>query len=98
MIYIKINELNVGTSDVSIEGTIKEKGEERTVNTRFGTRKVCTFIVEDDTGEINFSLWEDDIAKAKEGDVVTITGAYVTEWQNKFQLNIPKNGTFEVKK
>ncbi|MEA3229910.1 MAG: OB-fold nucleic acid binding domain-containing protein [archaeon] len=98
MIKIKIKELTVGSSDVAIEGTIIEKGELRNVNTRFGGRKVCNFVIEDDTGRINFSLWEDDIEKIKEGDKVSIAGSYVSEWNSQLQLNIPKSGSFEVSK
>ena len=98
MIQIKISELSVGSSDVSIEGTIVEKGEVREVNTRFGSKKVCDFSIEDDSGKIKFSLWEESIETAKEGDKVSIAGAYVTEWNGTLQLNIPRNGTFEVKK
>ncbi len=97
MIKIKISELTVGANDVSTEGTIVEKGDVRDVNTRFGQKKVCKLVMEDDTGRIDFSVWEDDIEKVKEGDKVSISGGYVTEWNSKLQLNIPRSGSFEVK-
>jgi replication factor A1 len=92
---MKINELTNGTSDVTLEGTVIEKGDIRTVNTRFGTRDICTFKVEDDSGTINFSLWEDKIETIKNGDKIEISGAYVTEWNGTLQLNIPKDGSIK---
>ena len=51
--------------------------------------------MEDDSGQVDFSLWEADIDKISEGDTVKVTGAFVKEWQSKLQLNIPKSGTCE---
>ena len=91
-----IKEIDKSSSDIEIEAKIAEIGEVRNVNTRFGQKEVCTFVVEDDTGKINLSVWGDDIAKLEEGKTVKVSGAYVTEWQNKLQLNIPKSGTLEI--
>lgn len=92
---MKINQLTNGTSDVTIDGAVVEKGDIRTVNTRFGTKDICTFKLEDDSGTINFSLWEDKIETIKNGDTIEITGAYVTEWNGTLQLNIPKDGSIK---
>lgn len=98
MINMEINELTIGTNDVNIEGNITEVGETRNVNTRFGTKKVCSVTIEDDSGKINFSLWDEDINKIRLNDRVSINGAYVTDWRDQLQLNIPKKGSFEIKK
>ena len=95
---MKIKQLMNGTSDVAIEGKVISKGDTREVNTRFGTKDICSFKLEDDTGTIDFSLWEDKIETVREGDTLTITDAYVTEYNGSLQLNIPKNGTMEIKK
>ena len=95
---MKINELSNGTNDVTIEGKVVSKGDIRNVNTRFGTRDICTFSIDDDSGAIDMTLWEDKIETIKEGDTIEVTGAYVTEYNGKLQLNIPKNGTMEIKK
>jgi ssDNA-binding replication factor A large subunit len=41
-------------------------------------------------------LWEQQIDLANIGDIVSIKGAYVTEYRNEIQLNIPRSGTIEV--
>jgi len=84
-------------SDISLEGKIEEKGEARTVNTKYGETQVCDSYLVDDTGRIKLTLWGDDAEKIKNGDTVSIQGAYTTTFRNEVQLNVPKkNGKLEV--
>ena len=84
-------------SDISLEGKIEEKGEARTVNTKYGETQVCDSYLVDESGRIKLSLWEEDIEKVKNGDTVSIQGAYTTTFRNEVQLNVPKkNGKLEV--
>ena len=84
-------------SDISLEGKIEEKGEARTVNTKYGETKVCDSYIVDATGRIKLTLWGDDAEKIKNGDTVKIQGAYTTTFRNEVQLNVPKkNGKLEV--
>ena len=93
---MKIDEIKYGMSGVIIEGEITEKSEPRTVNTRYGQRSVADATLEDETGTIKLSLWEDQIDRVKIGDKVSINGAYVTEFRNELQLNIPRSGKLEI--
>jgi len=84
-------------SDITLQGTIEEKGEPRTVNTKYGETQVCDSYLKDDTGRIKLTLWGEDIEKVKNGDTVSIPGAYTTTFRNEVQLNVPKkNGKLEV--
>ena len=84
-------------SDISLEGKIEEKGEARTVNTKYGETQVCDSYLVDETGRIKLTLWGDDAEKIKNGDTVSIQGAYTTTFRNEVQLNVPKkNGKLEV--
>ncbi|PIX44543.1 DNA-binding protein, partial [archaeon CG_4_8_14_3_um_filter_38_5] len=47
-------------------------------------------------GEIKLTLWGEQISKVREGDEVSISGAYITEFQGELQLNVPKKGLLEV--
>jgi replication factor A1 len=96
MILLKINEIELGMNGVSMEGNIIEKSDPRSVNTRYGQRSVADVTLEDETGTIKLSLWEQHIDLVNVGDRVSITGAYVTEFRNVIQLNIPRSGTIEV--
>lgn len=95
---MKINEIKYGMSDLSIEGEITEKSEPRTVNTRYGMRSVADATIEDETGTIKLSLWEEQIDRVNIGNEVLISGAYVTEFRNELQLNIPRSGKLETNK
>lgn len=95
---MKISELKSGINDVSVEGKIVEKSEARTVRTRYGMRSVADATLEDDTGTIGLSLWEDQIDMVNQGDDVKVTGAYMTEFRNTLQLNIPRSGKLVVTK
>jgi ssDNA-binding replication factor A large subunit len=44
------------------------------------------------------SLWENQINSVAVGDMVTVSGAYVTEFREKLQLSIPKTGKIEANK
>jgi len=84
-------------SDITLQGTIEEKGEPRTVNTKYGETQVCDSYLKDGTGRIKLTLWGEDIEKVKNGDTVSIQGAYTTTFRNEVQLNVPKkNGKLEV--
>ena len=84
-------------SDFSLEGKIEEKGEARTVNTKYGETQLCDSYIVDATGRIKLTLWGDDAEKIKNGDTVSIQGAYTTTFRNEVQLNVPKkNGKLEV--
>ena len=56
----KISELSSGQSNVDVEGTIKEIGEKRNIS-KFGRElTVANAILEDDSGTIKLTLWNDD--------------------------------------
>jgi len=85
-------------SGINIQAKIVDKGEVRTVNTKFGETKVCDAYLEDETGgSIKLTLWADDTEKVKDGDSVSIEGGYTTTFRNEIQLNKGrKDGKLEV--
>ena len=93
---MNIEEAKNQRDDISLEGRIEEKGEARTVNTRYGETQVCDSYLVDETGRIKLTLWGDDTKKVNNGDMVSIQGAYRTIFRYEDQLNIPKkNGKLE---
>ena len=94
---MNIKEAKNQKSDINVKGRIEEKGEARTVNTKYGETQVCDSYLVDDTGRIKLTLWGEDIGKVKNGDTVSVQGAYTTTFRNEVQLNVPKkNGKLEV--
>ena len=84
-------------SGINIQAKIVDKGEVRTVNTKFGETKVCDAYLEDESGRIKLTLWADDTEKVKNGDEVSLEGGYTTTFRNEVQLNKGrKDGKLEV--
>jgi replication factor A1 len=95
---MKISEIKRGTNNIAITAKVIDVGEKREVNTRFGKKSVADILLEDDSGQISLTLWEDKIDSVRVGDTVNIEGAFVTTFRDKMQLNIPRNGKMEVSK
>lgn len=95
---MKINEIKRGSSSVDIQAKVIDISDSRDVQTKYGKRSVADATLEDDTGQISLTLWEEKIGSVKVGDTITISGAYVTEFRDKIQLNIPRTGKLEIVK
>lgn len=93
---MQVSELKHGQGKVDIEVKVKSKGETRTFNKYGRELKVANIVVFDDGGEISMSLWNADIDKVKEGDVLKITNGYVSEFNGTKQLTAGKFGKMEV--
>ena len=93
---MNIDELRVGAGSVSIEADVIEMGEVREFNKYGRMLKVATAILQDSTGTVKLSLWNDDAEKVKKGDRVKITNGYVNEYQGEKQLTTGKFGKLEI--
>jgi len=91
----KISELTTRQGSVEVEGTIKEIEEPRTFNKYGRELRVANALIEDDSGSIKLTLWNDDVDKYKQGDKVKITNGYVNEFQGEKQLTSGKFGKIE---
>ena len=91
-----INAIKRGMSGISVEGRIVDISDTRNVNTRYGPRSVADAMFEDETGSIKLSLWEEKIESVHIGDRIKIDDAYVTEFRNELQLNVPRSGKLEI--
>ena len=93
-----IKDIQVGQGNATITGVISEKGPVREFNKFDKVGRVCNAKLKDETGEIQLTLWNDEIDKVNQGDKVTITNGFVKEWQGEPQLSAGRNGTIEVNK
>ena len=91
-----VEELSPEDDDVEITGTIKRLPTPRAVSTQYGQKRIVTAVFEDETGEIDLTLWEEEIDAVEEGAEVHIEGAYVREWADDLQLNIGRDGNIET--
>ena len=91
-----IKDLEVRQGEVDIVVEIVEVGEVKEFS-KFGkTGRVATAKAKDETGDINLSLWNEQIDQVKAGDKVHITNGYVNEFQGEKQLTTGKFGKLEV--
>ncbi len=95
---MSIDELTVESEDVELEATIKDIQTPRAVTGKYGQKRITLATLEDETGEIPVTLWEEqiDAVRNRDGSTVRITGAYTRDWVGDLQLNIPRDGSIEV--
>lgn len=83
-----------GIKNVNVEGVIVRISEPRTVTLRNGQQsRVADAVLQDDTGQIDLSLWDSQIESFSEGDRVRIENGYTTEFRGRTQLNVGKYGS-----
>lgn len=94
---MKIIELKPGIKRVEITAKVIEKSDPREVTTRFGdTSRVATAVVQDDSGTIKLSLWNETIDQVNVNDTVKIENGYVTTFKGETQLNVGRYGRLSV--
>lgn len=90
---INIIDLKPGMENVTIRGRVLEKTPPRTIETSKGTRTISNAMIGDSTGRVEVVMWGEKVTTLKQGDVVEIKGAWVSEYRGKVQLNIGKSTT-----
>ncbi len=96
VISMKISELRPGTGKVNLTARVTEVGPPRDVNTKSGPMRVATAKVQDESGEIDLSVWNEDIELVKPGNTVTVENGYVSSFQGKMQLSAGRFGKLSV--
>jgi ssDNA-binding replication factor A large subunit len=95
---MKISELAVNQRIDFLDVVVKEISEVKEFS-KFGkTGRVATAIIKDKTGEVQLTLWDEQIDLVKKGDEIKIINAYVKEWQGEKQVNLGKIGSIEILK
>lgn len=93
---MQIKDLQPRQGKVELTATVAEKGEPRTVNSANFSGTVANAKLQDETGTIKCSLWNDQIAQVNVGDTIKISNGYVSEYQGEMQLSTGKFGKMEV--
>ncbi len=83
---------------VDVEATVIEKSDAREVRSRYTneTYKVADATVEDETGTITLTLWNEQIEQVNVGDRVKIENGYIKSFRDVLQLNSGKYGSLTV--
>jgi len=75
---------------------IVEMFDERPFKSKMGKKgRVCKALIRDETGDMILTLWNDEIDQFDEGDVVTITNGYVSEFNGDLQISAGQDGKIE---
>jgi len=90
----KIADLTPSSRQVNLIGKITAKGPERSVSSQFGgtENRICEAMIGDETGVITLVLWNENIDKVNEGDVVSIENGFIKVFRQSMQLNIGRYG------
>jgi ribosomal protein S18 acetylase RimI-like enzyme len=90
LMSMKISELTPDLRGVDIEAKILEISEPRQVRSRSSgeSLRVAEALIDDGTGTIILTLWNDQIRQAKVNDKVRINNGYVTFFRGQKQLNV----------
>ena len=92
---MKINEVKVGQTATLDQVEVTEAGEVREFE-KFGRRsRVCDVTIKDDTGEMQLTLWNDEIDEVTVGDKLKLTDGWVKEWKDKMQITKGRSGKIE---
>lgn len=94
---MKISDLKVGASNVTLQAKVVQKEDPREVITKYGKRlSVANITLQDDTGTIPMSLWGNDINAVDVGDTIEVANGYVNEFRGAPQLSTGKFGRIKV--
>lgn len=92
---MKISELQTRQGNVEVVGKIIEKSEPREFE-KFGkVGKVVNAKLQDDSGVITLTLWNEQVDQFQVGDNVKVSNGFVNEWQGEKQLTAGKFGNLE---
>jgi replication factor A1 len=95
---VKIKELQTGMKRVEVEADVVDKGNPRQVQSRMSGESfnVADAIVQDETGTIKLTLWNEQIDQINVGDKIKIENGYITSFKGEIQLNIGKYGKLTI--
>jgi len=95
---MQIADLQAKQGNVNITAKVIEVGQPREFAKFGNTGKVSTAIIQDSSGQMSLSLWNEQIDQIAVGDEVTIANGFVSEWRGNLQLTTGRMGSMTVKK
>lgn len=98
--WTKIGDLNESMGSVNVAAQATQVGEEREFVRRDGTEgKVVSVLLEDDTGTVRLSLWDDDADRAgeiSEGSIIVVENGYTRSGYGGIDLNVGRSGRIHI--
>lgn len=92
-----IKDLRIGMKKVNLDAQVLEVPKPQMVHTQFGNSALLTNAwIEDQTGKIKLSLWDQQVNAIVAGDSIQIKNATVAAFKGEPQLRLGKNATITV--
>ena len=89
---MEIKDIQPNQGNIDLVLTVVEKGDVRTFE-KFGkSGKVCTAKVQDETGTVKMTLWNEDTDKVNKGDKIHLKNGWCSEYQGEKQISSGKFG------
>jgi replication factor A1 len=95
---VEVENLNPRSRRLDLTVKVVSKNPVRDIVSRRdgSSHRVTEALVGDATGSVLLTLWDDDIEKVNDDDVLNIKNGYVTLFRGSMRLNIGRFGTFEM--
>ncbi len=93
---MRIGELKPGMKRVDVRGKIVDVENPRDVQTKFGPGQVATATLQDESGSVKVTLWNENINKVSVNDTIQIENGYVDSFRGQLQLNVGRYGKILV--
>jgi replication factor A1 len=98
--WTKIGDLRDSMGSVNVAALATQVGEQREFVRRDGTEgKVVSVLLEDDTGTVRLSLWDDDAERSEEitdGSIIVVENGYTRSGYGGIDLNVGRNGRIHI--
>lgn len=95
---MKIKDIRDGMRRVDVVAKVIQKSDIREVRSRYRneTYRVADAIIQDETGTIKLTLWNEQIDQVNVDDTVKIENGYIRSFRGEIQLNIGRYGKLSV--
>lgn len=97
LVFSKVENLDPSSRRVNVTVRAVSKSPAREIVSRNdgSSHRVADALVGDETGCLLMTLWDDNIDKLKESDVVAIKNAYISLFRGSMRLNTGRYGSFD---
>lgn len=92
---MKISEVKPNSNATLEEVEVVSKDEAREFVKYDKPSRVCNCTIKDDSGEMELTLWNDEIDTVEAGEKLKITDGWVKEWNGKMQISTGRSGKIE---
>jgi replication factor A1 len=97
-VKMKISEIRDGDRKVDLTAKVIKKSETREGTSKVSGEpfKVANATIEDESGTMTLTLWDEQVDQVRVGDRIKVENGYIRSFRADMQLNSGKYGTLTV--